>query len=102
MDVVEVPLSALVEDGGRRSYLFVQKDPNKPEYTLRRVVVTNRFARTAFVKSKLKDSDKEPTQEDLALKLPVPEALEEGDRYLPSGILELRAALEDLKVKAGA
>jgi cobalt-zinc-cadmium efflux system membrane fusion protein len=97
-DVVEVPLNAIVEDGGRRSYLFVQKGPNT--YTLRRVVVTHRFARTAFVKSVLKDSDKEPTQEDLALKLPVPEALEEGDLYLPSGILELRAALEDLKVKA--
>ena len=49
-NVVEVPISALVEDG-KDSIVFVQTDPKKPIYTMRRVQVTNRFDRTAYVRS---------------------------------------------------
>src|SRR5262249_46378550 len=41
-DVVEVPLTALAEDG-RQSFVFVQPDPAQPRYTMRRVQVTHRF-----------------------------------------------------------
>ncbi len=49
-NVVEVPISAVVEDG-KDSIVFVQTDPKKPVYTMRRVQVTNRFERTAYVRS---------------------------------------------------
>ena len=49
-NVVEVPISAVVEDG-KDSIVFVQTDPEKPVYTMRRVQVTNRFDRTAYVRS---------------------------------------------------
>ena len=41
-DVVEVPLTALAEDG-KQSFVFVQPDPAQPRYTMRRVQVTHRF-----------------------------------------------------------
>ncbi len=49
-NVVEVPIGALVEDG-KDSIVFVQADPKEPVYTMRRVQVTNRFDRTAYVRS---------------------------------------------------
>ena len=49
-NVVEVPIGALVEDG-KDSIVFVQTDPKEPIYTMRRVEVTNRFDRTAYVRS---------------------------------------------------
>ncbi len=48
--MVEVPIGALVEDG-KDSIVFVQTDPRKPIFTLRRVEVTNRFDRTAYLRS---------------------------------------------------
>jgi cobalt-zinc-cadmium efflux system membrane fusion protein len=98
-DVVEVPLTALVDDG-KLSFLFVQPDPAKPQFTLRRVIVTHRFDRTAFVKSKLTPKDTERTPEQVKKGIPAAEPLRPGERYLTTGALELRAALEDLLSKA--
>lgn len=50
-DVVEVPINAVVEDG-KNSVVFVQTDPVKHYYTMRRVQVTHRFEKTVFVRSK--------------------------------------------------
>jgi cobalt-zinc-cadmium efflux system membrane fusion protein len=93
-NVVEVPLTALVDDG-KLSFIFVQPDPSKPECTLRRVVVTHRFEKTAFVKSKLTPEEKELSPEEIKKGLPAPEPLEVGTPYLTTGALELRAALDD-------
>jgi cobalt-zinc-cadmium efflux system membrane fusion protein len=93
-DVVEVPLTALVDDG-RLSFIFVQPDPNKPAVTLRRVLVTHRFDQTAFVRSKLTAKDRERTPDEIKRGLPAPEPLRPGENYLTTGALELRAALED-------
>ncbi len=49
-NVVEVPMSALVEDG-KDSIVFVQPDAKEPIYTMRRVQVTSRFEHTAYVRS---------------------------------------------------
>jgi cobalt-zinc-cadmium efflux system membrane fusion protein len=93
-DVVEVPLTALAEDG-KQSYLFVQPDPDQPRFTMRRVLVTHRFDKTAFVKSQLSKAEAEPTADDRGKGLQPIEPLKVGEWYLPSGVLELRAALED-------
>jgi cobalt-zinc-cadmium efflux system membrane fusion protein len=93
-DVVEVPLTALVDDG-RRSFVFVQPDPGKDQVTLRRVLVSRRFEKTAFVKSKLTPKEQERTPEEVKKGMPAAEPLTPGERYLTTGALELRAALED-------
>jgi cobalt-zinc-cadmium efflux system membrane fusion protein len=98
-DVVEVPLTALVDDG-KLSFVFVQPDPDKPQFTLRRVIVTHRFDKTAFVKSKLTPKDKERTPDQVKKGIPAAEPLRPGERYLTTGALELRAALEDLLSRA--
>jgi cobalt-zinc-cadmium efflux system membrane fusion protein len=98
-DVVEVPLTALVDDG-RLSFVFVQPDLDKPQFALRRVLVTHRFDKTAFVKSKLTPKEKERTPDQLKKSIPAAEPLRPGERYLTTGALELRAALEDLLSKA--
>jgi cobalt-zinc-cadmium efflux system membrane fusion protein len=100
--VVEVPMTALMEDG-RQSYVFVQPDPRKPEYRLRRVLVTLRTEDLAYVRSELTPEERRLTPEEEALKVPPPEPLP-GDgktAILRTGALELRAALEDLLSKAG-
>jgi cobalt-zinc-cadmium efflux system membrane fusion protein len=93
-NVVEVPISALVEDG-KDSIVFVQSDPAKPVYTIRRVQVTNRFDRTAYVRSVpvSKDEGRAPG-EDAQASLPI-EPLHDGERVLTTGALELKTALAD-------
>jgi cobalt-zinc-cadmium efflux system membrane fusion protein len=97
-DVVEVPINVLVEDGNR-SYLFIQTSAVKHHYTLRRVLVTHRFEKTAFVKSRLTPKETERSPEDKSRGLPACQPLRSGEKFLASGVLELRAALEDLLLK---
>jgi cobalt-zinc-cadmium efflux system membrane fusion protein len=94
-DVAEVPITAVVEDG-KQSFVFVQPDPDKHQYTLRRVVVTHRFDKVAWVCSKLTADKAAPTADEKARGVPAPQPLRPGEQVLTSGALELRAALEDL------
>jgi cobalt-zinc-cadmium efflux system membrane fusion protein len=98
-DVVEVPLTALAEDG-RQSFVFVQPDPKKPHYTMRRVLVTLRFETTAFVRSRLTPAQQKLTSEEAALGIEPCQPLKPGERIITNGVLELRAALEDKESKA--
>jgi cobalt-zinc-cadmium efflux system membrane fusion protein len=91
-DVVEVPIGAVVEDGSD-SIVFVQADPTKPVYTMRRVQVTNRFDRTAYVRSvPLAPDDRRASDADVQSPLPI-EPLREGELVLTTGALELKTAL---------
>ncbi|MFZ1932184.1 MAG: efflux RND transporter periplasmic adaptor subunit [Thermoguttaceae bacterium] len=91
-NVVEVPIAAVVEDG-KESIVFVQTDPKRPVYTMRRVQVTNRFDRTAYVRSvPVKQDDERVLQGDAPASLPT-EPLREGERVLTAGSLELKTAL---------
>jgi cobalt-zinc-cadmium efflux system membrane fusion protein len=93
-NVVEVPISAVVEDG-KDSIVFVQADPKKPVYTMRRVQVTNRFDRTAYVRSvPLAKDDEHAPDAEAQSSLPT-EPLREGERVLTAGALELKTALAD-------
>jgi cobalt-zinc-cadmium efflux system membrane fusion protein len=93
-NVVEVPISAVVEDG-KDSIVFVETDPNPKEsvYTMRRVQVTNRFDHTAYVRSEPLSKDEAPSAEEGAGSLPT-RPLCEGERVLTTGALELKTALE--------
>jgi len=90
-NVVEVPIGALVEDG-EDSIVFVQTDPKEPIYTMRRVEVTNRFERTAYVRSvPLTKTEATAAGEEAS---PPAEPLRIGERVLTCGALELKSSLE--------
>jgi cobalt-zinc-cadmium efflux system membrane fusion protein len=99
-DVVEVPLTALAEDG-RQSFVFVKPDPAKHNYTMRRVMVTRRFENTAYVRSRLTSEEASLTSDEAARKMQPRQPLRPGEHILTSGVLELRSALEDKLSKTG-
>jgi cobalt-zinc-cadmium efflux system membrane fusion protein len=101
-DVVEVPVSAVVDDG-KQSVVFVQEDRDKPDqFTLRRVQVTHRFDRTVYVRKKPFDPKEARTPEEEAEGLPPRQPLTEGERVLASGVLELKKELQDQEANAAA
>ncbi len=95
-NVVEIPMAAIADDG-RQTVVFVQPDPNRPYYTMRRVKVTHRFDKVAYVSSALTEADialgKQQAKEGLGL-LEFSE-LKKGDRVLTSGLLELKKELDE-------
>jgi cobalt-zinc-cadmium efflux system membrane fusion protein len=95
-DVVEVPIDAVVEDG-RYCVVFVQTDPAKHQYTMRRVQLTHRFEITAFVRSRPFAEKEQLTAEEKELGLLPFEPLRPGERVLRNGVGELKAALLDLE-----
>jgi len=95
-DVVEVPMDAVVEDG-KYAVIFVQPDPAKHCYTMRRVQLTNRFEKTAFVRSKPFAKEEQLTAEEKEMGMLPLEPLRPGERILRSGVGELKAALLDLE-----
>lgn len=95
-DVVEVPIDSLVEDG-RNCVVFVQPDPTKHYYTMRRVQPTHRFEKTAFVRSKPFAKKEQLTADEKELEMLPLEPLRPGERILRSGVGELKAALLDLE-----
>jgi cobalt-zinc-cadmium efflux system membrane fusion protein len=74
---VEVPISALVEDG-RQSVVFVHPDPQKPEYVRKHVQVTRRYSDVAYLIG----------GESAAVR--------PGERVVTSGALLLNSALEQM------
>ena len=96
--VVEVPLTALVDDG-KQSLVFVQTDPTKPQFTVRRVQVTNRFEKTAYVMSTPVPKDDSEDEEDGLLPK---EPLRPDERIIKTGAGELKLALVQLESKAAS
>ncbi len=93
-DVVEVPIDAVIDDG-QQSIVFVQTDPLKQHYTMRRVQLTDRFDKTAFVRSKPFTKDEELTAGDLEFGTLPKEALHPDERILVSGVGELKAVVHE-------
>jgi len=94
-DVVEVPMTAIVDDG-RQCIVFVQVDAEKQLYTMRRVDVTHRFDKVAFVRTRVDEAKQKLTKEEKELGLLPLSPLRKGERVLASGVLELKKQLEDL------
>jgi cobalt-zinc-cadmium efflux system membrane fusion protein len=97
-DTVEMPTDALNEVEGQ-ALVFVQPDPAKHEFTLRRVTVVRRFKDVTFVRSKLTEVDLQANAEQVARGRRPLEPLVPGERVLTRGVVELTAALEDLATK---
>jgi cobalt-zinc-cadmium efflux system membrane fusion protein len=98
-DVVEVPSDAVVEDG-KYAVVFVQSDPAKHVYTMRRVQLTHRFEKTVFVRSKPFTKEQQLTAEESELGMLPLEPLRPGERILRTGVGELKAALLDLESRS--
>jgi membrane fusion protein, heavy metal efflux system len=88
-NTVSMPTAALLEDG-TESVVFVQPDPKKPLYSLKRVIVSKRFNDVAHIKSEL-------TKDELAKGF---SPLAPGERVVMQSALEMKAALDDVRVKA--
>jgi cobalt-zinc-cadmium efflux system membrane fusion protein len=80
--------------------VFVQDNPAQPHFTLRRVELTHRFDKTAFVRSVLPKDRPVLTAEEKAEGLLPRELLKPGARVLTTGVLELKKELEDRQAKS--
>jgi cobalt-zinc-cadmium efflux system membrane fusion protein len=90
-NLVEIPTTALNEERGQ-SVVFVQRDPQKLEFTLQAVEVVHRFKDVVYVRSQLAKGAQLPGA------LPVL-ALHPGDRVITESVVELTKALRDLLAK---
>jgi cobalt-zinc-cadmium efflux system membrane fusion protein len=90
--VVEIPIDALNDDG-RQSLVFVQTDPAKAQYTMRRVQVTHRFDHRVFVRSTPIPKQEQRTPQEAEEGLLPREPLTPGERVLATGVGELKAEL---------
>jgi cobalt-zinc-cadmium efflux system membrane fusion protein len=88
-NTVAVPTSALVEDGDD-SIVFVQPDPDKPRYSMRRVLVAQRMGHLAYVRTDLTEQEKKSGFQSLKV----------DELVVTQRALELKAGLEDLQEKA--
>ncbi len=90
-NVVALPNSA-VEENGAESVLFVQPDPTKPRYALRRVAVAMRLRDVVYVRTRLSDPERKKGLREVR----------PGEYVVTEGVLELKSALEELQAKAKA
>jgi cobalt-zinc-cadmium efflux system membrane fusion protein len=84
-----LPAAAVVDDG-RRTFVFVQPDARKLFYEQRRVLIVRRGHDLVHVRSRLSSE-----QERLGF-----QAVRPGERIVTSGVIELKAILDDLKAVA--
>lgn len=84
--VVSIPASALDEDGDE-SIVFVQPDPTKLHFRLRRVTVAGRLGETVYVRRELTEAQKAAGLE----------ALVPGDVVVTRGVVELKSTYEDMR-----
>jgi cobalt-zinc-cadmium efflux system membrane fusion protein len=93
-DVVELPVSAVVDDG-QQSVIFVQTDAAKQLYTMRRVQLTRRFEKTVFVRSKPFKKGEDRTAEEAESNMLPKQPLLPGEKVIQTGVGELKLALQD-------
>ncbi len=83
---VAIPTSALVEDGDE-SVVFIQPEPEKPRYSLRRVLVAQRMGHLVYLRTDLSDAEQARGFQTLKV----------GELVVTQRALELKAGLEDLQ-----
>ena len=80
-------------DDGQQSLVFVQTDAAKPQYTMRRVQVTNRFDQKVFVRSTPIPKKEQLTDREAEEGCLPKEPLLPGERLINTAVGELKAAL---------
>jgi cobalt-zinc-cadmium efflux system membrane fusion protein len=123
-NTVQIPMTAVVDDG-KQTVVFVQEDPDRPGvYTMRRVKLTARFDTSAFVRSlprgwvsrlvawfvprRLQDQELVRVVKGFGQRFLegatgelLVESLRPGELVLPQGSLELKKELEDREANPG-
>jgi cobalt-zinc-cadmium efflux system membrane fusion protein len=99
--IVDIPTNALNEVDGE-SLVFVQADPAKPEYTLRRVVVVRRSRDVTQVRSELTATDKKLSAAEVEAGRPPLSPLRIGDLVVTHSVTEMTEAMQELLAKARA
>lgn len=84
-DEVEIPTTALVEDGNE-SIVLVQENPARPDYSLRHVAVTARYQDVVHLRGAHRE-DSHAT-----------DGVAAGEQVVVAAAVELRAALKDLRI----
>jgi membrane fusion protein, heavy metal efflux system len=90
-NVVEIPTTALVDDGND-SYVFVQPDPQVPRFELRRVSVVRRHFDVVYVRSRLTDVERQQGLQELHT----------GETIVSRGALELKEDLMQQRAAQGS
>jgi membrane fusion protein, heavy metal efflux system len=98
-NTVEIPTDGLNEVEGQ-AYVFVQSDPTKREYALRRVAVVRRFKDFTFVRAVLTDHEKKISEAEMARGRRPMQPLLPNELVLTRGVVELTSALEELAEKS--
>jgi cobalt-zinc-cadmium efflux system membrane fusion protein len=98
-DVVDMPTNALNDVDGE-SLVFVQRDPAKADFELRRVVVVRRSKDVTQVRSKLTPEEQTKSGEEVRQGRRPLGTLQVGDHVVTRGITEMTDALADLVAKA--
>ena len=93
-DSVEIPTSALIDDG-KQQLIFIQTDARKGWYTLQRVHVTHQFEDRLFIATKLTENQMKLTSEEEAQGILPKKPLKLGTPLITAGLLELRKELQD-------
>jgi cobalt-zinc-cadmium efflux system membrane fusion protein len=95
-NVVEIPASALADDG-KQAVVFVQAGDKPGVFTMRRVDVVQRLDKSVLVRSKFDDGkDEQPLTKDEKEDGLLPRrVLAPNEKVITSGVLELKKELED-------
>jgi cobalt-zinc-cadmium efflux system membrane fusion protein len=86
-----------VYEDGKQSVVFVQPDPARRRFTLRRVDVTHRFESTMYVRATPIAKDAQLTAAEADEGLLPKEPLQPGERVLVAGTMELKRVVMDLE-----
>jgi cobalt-zinc-cadmium efflux system membrane fusion protein len=97
---VEIPTEALNEQDGQ-SLVFVQPDPHKLQFVLRRIAVTSRFQDVVFVRSELRKAEEEESAQEAAKGRRPILPLRPGERVVTRSVTMLTTAVRDLLANAG-
>jgi cobalt-zinc-cadmium efflux system membrane fusion protein len=97
-NLVDIPTNALNEVDGE-SLVFVQPDPTKNEYEIRRVVVARRSRDVTQVRSKLTAEEQQESAEEVREGRRPFGTVQVGELVVTHGITEMTEALGDLVAK---